>query len=235
MRKLMIAAITVLSISTYAIAAERKLLMNVDTDELSTDTQVSAEGAGDTHFAMIWWIPTEFWDATLSREAVLTEAQKNYFLDTMSNISLLATIQADITELAAFHYYLKEEVEEKMFITFTDTTGRRKRLLPMTSVTEDQEVVLGIFKPILEAAMGNLGKNMHFFVLNDKSNSSHRIIDPYRTGYLSVQLSKRNGDLITAGIEMPLNALFVPRKCPNGKSAHVSWKYCPWSGKRLNE
>ena len=130
MWKLIIAAITVLSISTYAIAAERRHLINVDTDELTDDTQATAEGSGDSHFAIVWWIPTEFWGATMSREATLTEFQKNYFLDTMSNISLLATIQADITEMAAFNYYLKEEVEEKMFITFTDATGRRKDYHP---------------------------------------------------------------------------------------------------------
>ena len=235
MRRLIIATITMFLMSAYVTAAERKLLMHVEIDELSTDTQAMAQGSGDAHMAMMWWIPNEFWGANFSRDATLPEADKNYFLDTVANISLLAIVQADITDMAAFEFYVKEEVEQKMFITLTDTTGRRKRLLPMTSVTEDQEVVLSVFKPILEAAMGNLGKNMHFFVLNDKSKSSDRIIDPYQKGYISVQLSKRNGDLITAGIETPLNALFVPRKCPNGKAAHVSWNYCPWSGQRLNE
>ena len=59
------------------------------------------------------------------------------------------------------------------------------------------------------------------------------MVDPYLQGLISVQIAKRNGDLMTADIEMPLNSLFVPRKCPNGKDAHISWKYCPWSGKLL--
>jgi hypothetical protein len=37
----------------------------------------------------------------------------------------------------------------------------------------------------------------------------------------------------TVVLETPLNSLFVPRTCPNGKPAHVSWKFCPWGGERL--
>ena len=83
--------------------------------------------------------------------------------------------------------------------------------------------------------MGNLGKNMHFYVLNDKSKSFPRLLDPYRKGQINIQLSRKDDVLMTASIEMPLNSLFVPRKCPNGKDAHISWKYCPWTGKRLEE
>jgi hypothetical protein len=34
-------------------------------------------------------------------------------------------------------------------------------------------------------------------------------------------------------IEMPIDALFVQRMCPNGKPAHVSWVVCPWDGGKL--
>jgi hypothetical protein len=83
--------------------------------------------------------------------------------------------------------------------------------------------------------MGKFGNKVHFYVLNDRSKSLLRLLDPYRKGLISVQLANRNDDQITADIEMPLNALFVPRQCPNGKDAHISWKYCPWSGKRLED
>jgi hypothetical protein len=81
--------------------------------------------------------------------------------------------------------------------------------------------------------MGNLGKNFHFYVLSDKRNSSHRLIDPYKKGLIEIQLMKNKDDLINAEIELPLNCLYVPRKCPNGKDAHISWSYCPWTGKKL--
>ena len=216
-------------------AAEKHPLKDVDTDELTFDTQYMPKVAGDNQMALIWWIPHEFWGALFSRDTTTSEVDKKEMLDALSGIYLLSVVQADITFFGAFKFYSKEEIEKKMLISFTDANGKRQQLSPMQRINPDLEILLGVFKPILGSAMGNMGNNMHFYVLNDKPNSSSRLLDPYRKGHISVQLSKRNGDQMTAGIEMPLNALFVPRKCPNGKDAHISWNYCPWSGKRLEE
>jgi len=233
MKKLLISAAIVLSLCTSLMAAERKALKDVDTDSFTTDTQVTAQGAGDNHLALAWWIPNEFWESILSRDTTTSEADKKAMLDAMSGISLLAVVQADITSFGAFKFYSKEEIEKKMLLSFTNAGGKRQRLSPMQKIAPDLKVVLGVFKPILGAAMGNLGNNMHFYVLKDKSKSSPRLLDPYQKGLISIQLSKRDEGLMTAGIEMPLNSLFIPRKCPNGKDAHISWNYCPWTGKRL--
>ena len=216
-------------------AAEKKPLKDVDIDALSTDTQVTPQGAGANHVALAWWIPKEFWESISSRDATTSESDKKAMLDAMSSISLLAVVQADITAFGAFKFYSKEEIEKNLLISFSDADGKRQRLSPMQTIDPDLEVVLGVFKPILGGAMGNLGNNMHFYVLTDKSKSSLRLLDPYRKGQINIQLSRRDEVLMNASIEMPLNSLFFPRKCPNGKDAHISWKYCPWTGKRLEE
>lgn len=81
--------------------------------------------------------------------------------------------------------------------------------------------------------MGNLGSNMHFFVLADRNANDERIIDPYEVNALRIGLKKSDGERLNVVLETPLNSLFVPRTCPNGKPAHVSWKFCPWGGERL--
>lgn len=225
----------VLTVSTYSMAAEKKNLKDVDTDAFAADTQVTPQGSGDNHLALAWWIPNEFWESILSRDMTTSESDKKAMLDAMSGVSLLAVVQADITSFGAFKFYSKEEIEKNMLISFSDASGKRQRLSSMQTIDPDLEVVLGVFKPILGSAMGNLGNNMHFYVLNDKSKFSPRLIDPYQKGQINIQLSRRDGGLMTAGIELPINALFVPRKCPNGKDAHISWKYCPWTGKQLGE
>jgi len=235
MKKLLLVVMIVFAVGSYSMAAERKPLKDVDIDAFTTDTQVIPGGVGDYHVALALWIPNEFWESIFSRDATTDEASKKAMLDALSGITLLAVVQADITPLGAFKFYSKEEIEAKMLVSFTDASGKRQRLSLMQTVSPDLEIVLGVFKPILGAAMGNLGNNMHFYVLNDKSKASPRLLDPYRKGSISIQLSKRNKILMTGDIEMPLNSLFVPRKCPNGKDAHISWKYCPWTGKRLEE
>jgi len=235
MKKLFIAVIMISMIVTYSMAAEKKPLKDVDTDAFTRDTQVTLKGAGDNHVALAWWIPNEFWESILSRDATTSESDKKALLDAMSGVSLLAVVQADVSAFGAFKFYSKEEIEKNMTLSFSDTEGKKQRLSPILTIGPDLEVVLGVFKPILGAAMGNLGKNMHFYVLSDRSKSSPRLLDPYRKGQIDIQLARRDKVLMGASIEMPINALFVPRKCPNGKDAHISWNYCPWTGKRLEE
>ncbi len=234
MKKVVISCIVALAV-TSAMAAEKKQMKDVDTDEFTTDTQITPAGAGDDHAALAWWIPNEFWKAILARDKTASEADKKAMLDALSGVSLVAVVQADISAFGAFKFYSKEEIERKMSISYTGADGNRLRLATMQTIDPDLQVVLGIFKPILGAAMGNLGSNMHFYVLNDKTNASLRLLDPYREGIINVKLTKRNGDLMTGNIEMPLNSLFIPRKCPNGKNAHISWNYCPWTGKKLDD
>lgn len=216
-------------------AAERKPFKNIDTNELVKETQVMPAGSGNEsrHIAMTWWIPNEFWEIILERNATTSAADKKAMLNALSGISLLAVVQADVSLLGAFDYYSKEEVEEKMAISYVDAAEKKQRIAVVRSPGPDLEVVLGVFKPILAAAMGNFGDSFHFYVLNDRSVSSARVLDPYKEGVLTVELAKRSGERMRAEVEMPLNALFIPRKCPNGKEAHISWKYCPWTGEKL--
>jgi len=234
MKKLLIPCIVVLG-ATCVMAAKRKDIKDVDTDAFTSDTQVTPKGAGDNHVALAWWIPKEFWMAILVRDKMTTQADKKAMLDALSDVSLLAVVQADITHFGAMQFYSKQEIETKMLLSYTDADDKKHRLTPTQTFNPDLEIVLGIFKPILSASMGNLGKNLHFYVLNDKQPSSARLLDPYLKGTINFNLTKRNGEHMTGDLEMPLNCLFIPRECPNGKNAHISWNYCPWTGKKLED
>lgn len=234
MKKLFVAIMLALAFGSHTLAVEKKALKDIDSNEFTTDTQVMLQASGDKHVALAWWIPNEFWQSILARDKNTSEADKKAMLDAISGTSLLAIVQADITPLGAFKYYSMEEIEKKMQISFTDAAGKSYKLKPLQSIDPNLEVVLGMFKPILSSAMGNLGSNLHFYVLNDKSNAS-RLMNPYQKGQLTIQLARKESALMAANIELPLNSLFIPRKCPNGKPAHISWQYCPWNGERLAE
>lgn len=129
----------------------------------------------------------------------------------------------------------KDEVEANMSAVFTNDAGKSQELVQVEDIDPDLNVVLSAFTPILGAAMGNMGTNMHFFVLDDKGKSSSRLVNPYKKGKIDIQLAKRDKGEMQAVVEMPLNSLFIPRTCPNGKEAHISWSYCPWSGNKLTD
>jgi len=151
--------------------------------------------------------------------------------EVFSGVSILGVSHADIGTLGALDFYSKEEIKNNMLVFYSDFRDKRQRLSLRKTFNPDLEIFLAMFKPVMESA-GRFGTSVHFFVINDQSNSS-RVVDPYREGKLEIQLMRRDGVLMTATIEMPLNSLFVPRICPTGKEAHVSWNYCPWTGEPL--
>jgi len=231
---LLLSAVFSLVGSAWADAATRLPVDKIDPDAFAEDTQIELVGAGDDHAAVAWWIPPEFWASVLSRDGSVGEREMEKVLDTLKGTSLLAVVQADISSLGAFDYYSREEVLRGMNATYSDPEGRAVRLAPVSEVEEGLQVLLTMFKPILEAAMGELGKNMHFYVIGD-SREGARVADPYRPGKISVELLRRDGGVIDGDLRMPINSLFTTRKCPNGEEADVSWIYCPWTGKKLDE
>lgn len=233
MMKMMTAVVAGWAMAAASMAAEIRPLATVDVDTLTGDTQVVAKGAGDRHIAIAWWMPRELWGSILARDANASESDRQALLAAMDGVSVLAVVQADVSALGAFNYYSKDDIETTMTLSFTDAEGREHRLPILQKVNPDLEIVLGIMRPVLAGAMGNMGQNMHFYVIDERTRGTSRLLDPYRQGQLDVRLSRKDGHLMDAVVEMPVNALFVPRMCPNGKEAHISWKYCPWDGSRL--
>jgi len=224
-----------LMVVSYSFAAEKKPVIAIDEDALTNETQVSLKGTGDDHMAFVWWIPNEFWEKVLSSDASINETEKNAMLQAMSGISLLAVVQANISEFGAFEFFSKEQIEKDMKLVYIGADGKKQNVSIVKAIDPTLEVLLGVFKPILGAAMGSMGNSMHFFVLSDKVKSTNRLLNPYEKGKIDIQLKKKESVFMNTSIEFPLNSLYVPRICPNGKEAHISWSYCPWTGKRLPE
>ena len=211
---------------------QKKSLLEVTTDSIMVDTQLSPSGAGDDHVASLWWLPLEFWESTYARDTTTSSKDKASLLAALKGVSLLGVVQADISSLGAFKFYSKDEVQEnlKVFIT---KDGKTQLVGVISDVNPDLEVVLAILKPLLAQAMGNMGQNLHFFVLEDLDKNGDRILDPYSKGEMEIILKDKGGNKLKGDLYLPLNSLFVPRVCPNGREAHATWVFCPWSGEKL--
>ncbi len=222
-----------LCLGSLAMAAERLNFKQVNSDQLTRETQVSQ--SQDQLFHLAWWIPVEFWEVSLRTSPDMSEKQVKEFVETLNGISILCVVQAKISSIGAFDFYPREEVAQGLKIDYVNGAGVKRSLVPLASGSPNQEMLLNVFKPILTAAMGNMGQNMHFFILDDRgiANKKDRVIDPYLSGKLKIQVGFRDQIAVQSSLDFPLNALYKPRKCPNGKDAHISWKFCPWGGEKL--
>jgi hypothetical protein len=221
-----------LLLNSIAGAQERKPMAAIDTDGLTGDTQISAP-CGSDHMNLIWAIPVEFWKAAFASDPSMTPAQSAEIIGALEEYVIIGIVQADIGDAGQFDFYSEDEVRGALNMSFTDADGKAREIVPTNQVGLEAQQLLAALKPMLSAAMGNMGQNLHFIVINDDAGESGRTWDPYAPGVLAVDLKTRAGKALEGRMEGPINALFVPRKCSNGKDAHVTWKFCPWTGEEL--
>jgi hypothetical protein len=219
-----------ISLASFAHAIDRKEITDIDLNVLTVEGQVMTGGASD--LALVWWIPAEFWEVSMRQESMVPDEQVNQVMGVLKNYSVLAVVQANVSPFGSFQFFEKEQIMKGMNVECGRPDGSVEAISHTEPSDPDLRIMLDQMRPILAQAMGSLGQNFYFFPLPDVDDDGERLLSPYDKGMIRVKLL--NADAVhTAELELPLDSLFVPRLCPNGKPAHVSWNYCPWSGKKL--
>lgn len=223
-------ALAMISLASFAHAIDRKEITDIDLNVLTVEGQVMTGGASD--LALVWWIPAEFWEVSMRQESMVPDEQVNQVMGVLKNYSVLAVVQANVSPFGSFQFFEKDQIMKGMNVEFVRPDGSVETISHTEPSDPDLRIMLDQMRPILAQAMGSLGQNFYFFPLPDVDDDGERLLSPYDKGMIRVKLL--NADAVhTAELELPLDSLFVPRLCPNGKPAHVSWNYCPWSGKKL--
>jgi hypothetical protein len=212
-------------------AAELKAAADVDSGILTQELQRSSNDEG---IQVAWWMPAEFWSVALGNEKSLTAAQTEEVMKILRQYTFIAVVDGEVGG-AAISFLDREAVAKSLSVDVLDATGKSRKVVPLEPVPEDVKPLLSVLVPAMGAAMGNLGRNLHFFVFKDQVDDV-RLFSPLVAGSVVVKLSGREKRPdISLTIERPIDSLLVPRLCANGKPAHVSWIYCPWDGKKLPE
>ncbi len=207
---------------------ERKPLSAIDIDRFTSELQVVVSDANS--MTQVWWIPAEFWASAFTRTNPTLAEQA---MEKLGDYGILAVVQADITPLAAFVFHDRKNVASRMEVRFSSYASKPVKIEEAEELSDSVQMLLNVLTPMFANTMGELGKNMHLYVMDNRKDGN-LIVDPYQQGKVQVSLA---GTKTTPekhlSIELPVDALYEPRYCPNGKPAHISWKYCPWSGKKL--
>lgn len=226
----LILVIFALLVTGNAAAAEPKPILQIDVDALTNELQVMSGGSGSLDLA--WWIPVEFWEATLRQSPDITDGQVEQLLSVLKSYSVLGVVQADISSFGAFHFYEKDTVMDGLKVQATGPDGVTRTISHTEPSDPDLRLLLDQMRPVLAQALGNMGENFYFFPMPAFDEDERRVPSPYEKWTLQVTMKRDESETVLQ-LEMPVDALFTPRKCPNGKPAHVSWSYCPWSGTKL--
>ena len=233
MKKLVKIACLAIALTGIATAAERKAPQDINSVDLTNETQQLSNE--NRVLDLVWWIPVEFWEAVLAQDPSVTQAQVDDMMGVMRPYFLIVVVQADISPFGAFNFLEEPRIRRGLEVSYTDASGRRSALAVLPTTNNDFELLLQQLGPVLANAMGNLGQNFNFYAFSAVDDDGNRIASPYDSGSINVRLNAREGSPTVFSFEAPLDSLYVPRICPNGKPAHISWNYCPWDGTRLKD
>jgi hypothetical protein len=180
---------------------------------------------------IFWWVPPDFWDATLRQQGYTSEQAHKAF-EPFRNYNLFMVA---IGDMGVGNISWTKEAEVKKSILLRDQSGTTYK--PLEDVPRDIGPIIDLMRPIFKNMMGNFGEGLQFVVFPAKDSSGNIFADPRKRSEFSLDVADLMGPATsTYTWRLPLSSLMPPKYCPVGKEKlEAHWKYCPWHGNKLED
>ena len=199
----------------------------VNINKLTEETQQLSDSPDKMR--LVWWIPTDFWEAVFSQDATIPKEEANAMLANFEKYTMVATIDGAIDADGNIAYVSEDVIFNKLKVI----DDKQQEFSPLTEdqIDLDTKRLITIMKPVLANMLGKLGENMHFFLFQKIDNPMERIVNPKNKEKFTIKLNKEQFNW-----QLPLGSLLKPKKCPvDQKFLDGSWTFCPHHGKRLQK
>lgn len=198
---------------------------SIDINKLIAETQ--KQSARADRLGMVWWMPEQFWRATLEQDDSMTDAASEEFLSVLRPYVLVAALDGTIGPFGGATFVDRETLEKS--ITLVAGNGDRLSPLNKDQISPDARNFSMMMKPLLATMLGETGENLHFFFFPATTAEGDRIADAAAPGRFSVELGEEGFHW-----RLPLGSVLPPKVCPkDGEELNGAWTYCPWHGKKL--
>ncbi len=232
-------ALAALFFASTLSAAERKPLKEVNVALMMRECELLPATNRDPdgrYIGKAFWIPHAYWQVIFAKNETMPDKERQDALKQLDGVFLVGLLLGEHQPAPnPTQFYDRKEILKGFKISVIDTQGKRK----MLSITEKTnpfiDFVLKNMRPMVEGTIGEAGKHLEIVVIDNRNPDGSPIIDAYGPGRIDIRMVRESGQNVDSYTELPMNSLYVPRKCPNGRDADISWKFCPWTGQRLPE
>lgn len=198
----------------------------VDLTKVVQETQRMSQSAGE--MTLVWWIPDEFWEHSLSQDPSVTSDQIKQIVSTLSPYTIVAVVDGKMGAFGGITY--RPETEIRSSLKIVDGKGITYQPLDQSKIDGDTKNLLAMIRPVIVNMLGPMGQNFHFVVFPGKDSSQQKIADAKSKGSFTVRLGQRQFRW-----RLPLGSLMPPKPCPKCKEqCSGAWEFCPWCGTKLS-
>lgn len=209
-----------------ALTARRPLpAQEIKVNALIADTQQTSLDSKEVEIA--WWIPPEYWQASLSQQPDVNAEMRRQFAATFDDYNIVAIVQGSMAD--DLQYRFSDEASVRESTRLVDTKGGTHQPLPLAQIPPALAATLAFLKPILSASMGPMGESMYFIVFPGNDDRGNRLIDPVGDGRM--RITTRVNEY---SFRLPLGALLPEqRDAASGESFPGDFLYNPYTGSAL--
>jgi hypothetical protein len=192
-------------------------------EDLVRETQQMAQEASQLTF--VWWIPQEFWEASLAANPKVTPAARTELLAALDDFQIVALFRAK-TGIGGFS---EVPSKEDLFANaHFESNGKPIEPLDPQKISVAAQTVLATIKPLLSGMLGQLGQGMQLVVYPSKQNGQ-RLIDPKKPGSFQYTLFDQ-----TFKWRLPLGSLLPKKVDPKTKEEFPgNYAFNPYTGGKL--
>ena len=204
---------------------EKRALKDLDLDEILAETQFMSDS--EDYMEMVWWIPTEYWEAVYANDTTITPDQAQEIVSLLEQNDLIAVVRGKIGMFGGVNFDDYETIRNSFDFTYESV---KYQPMDPKDLNPDLSNFLSIIKPMLSNMMGNFGENLHILVYR-KPGSNKAVIDPFSKKNITFGLGK-----FETNITLPLGSLLKRKICPEDNVLHTAkWNFCPFHGTALEE
>lgn len=208
-----------------SIPAHSNVRENIDLRALIKETQKMAQEPDKMTLA--WWIPEQFWQASLEQNPNITKEQTDQILKTIRPYIMITVVDGQVGAFGGVTYKSAETVRNS--VKLKDTQGRSYAPLNESEIDADTKNMLQMLKPVMVNMLGQMGENMHFILFQRKDKDGKPIADATKKGSFKVIVGSKEFEY-----RLPLGSVLPPKYDPEtGEKFPGNYNYNPFTGRKL--
>ena len=195
----------------------------VDLEALIQETQRMSQSPDE--LTLVWWLPEEFWAASLAQDPSLDKDETEVFLSALRPYTLIVVVDGRVGNFGSVTYHTEATVRSNLVLK--DDQGVTYSPLSNDAVDAETKSLLQIMKPLIGNTLGPLGQNMHFVLF--QSNQRKAIVDARKTGALRVFFREKEFKF-----RLPLGSVLPPKYDAQTRERFPgNYSFNPFTGKPL--